>query len=55
MAKTVLGNTKVCGGAGQKSDYPAGSKNPCPVCGHQTTTKRDGVLRNHAPKKSKQE
>ena len=56
MAKSVIGTTsKVCEGSGAQSKFPAGSKSPCPQCGHNTTTKRDGVLRNHAPKKQKTE
>lgn len=42
-----------CDGSGQLSQYTVGTKNPCPVCGHNTTTKRDGVLRSHYRKKQK--
>lgn len=46
-------STPKCEGSGQSSKFTAGTKNPCPVCGHKTTTKRSGVLRSHYRRKVK--
>lgn len=46
-------STSKCEGSGQSSKFTPGTKNPCPVCGHNTTTKREGVLRSHPRKKAK--
>jgi hypothetical protein len=52
---TILDGAKriVCEGSEQKSPYEIATKNPCTICGHMTTTKRDGTQRRHVPKKSK--
>ena len=56
MSKSVVGSTRnLCEGSLQESPYEAGTKNPCVVCGHLTTTKRDGVQRKHVAKKNKSE
>ena len=58
MAKAtkITGSSRnLCDGSLKESPYEVGTKNTCIVCGRLTTTKRDGVLRNHAPKKQKTE
>lgn len=55
MATKVSGKSnKKCEGSLQKSNFASGTKNPCPICGHNTTTKRDGVLRSHPRRKVKE-
>lgn len=54
MATKVSGKSNKCEGSLQKSDFAAGTKNPCPICGHNTTTKRDGVQRSHPRRKVKE-
>lgn len=50
---TSTRRTKLCTAAGTSSKFAVGTKNPCPTCGHKTTTKRDGTLRNHTARKAK--
>jgi hypothetical protein len=54
MATVISGKSNKCEGSLQKSKFAAGTKNPCPICGHNTTTKRDGVQRSHPRRKVKE-
>ena len=40
-------------GRNNAGHHAIATKNPCTICGHMTTTKRDGTQRRHVPKKSK--
>lgn len=54
MANVITATKRtVCEGSEQPSNQMIGTKNPCTICGHMTTTKRDGNQRRHVAKKIK--
>lgn len=50
---TTKSGRPLCIGSRQRTTHEPGTKNPCSVCGRLTTTKRDGVQRNHTARKTK--